>query len=252
MPAVVFAAFAFAATRSLVGRWLLLASGVICVFALFRTESRGGLVALAAAGLATLLFAGAWRLRALAAIAVAAGLSILYLTFFASSQAVSRITDFHAGGGTGRQDVWTLAREMISDHPIRGVGIGNFPVVEPRYALKNVDVSESYFVVGQIPKVTHNTYLQVLAELGVVGFVLFAAFIVASLVLGVRAVRSAASEGDTELELIGRGLVIGAIGMLAAFFFISAQYEKQLPIVLGLLTTLATVPPTRARFRARA
>jgi hypothetical protein len=40
--------------------------------------------------------------------------------------------------------------------------------------------------------------------------------------------------------------------MLAAFFFISAQYEKQLPIVLGLLTTLATIPPARARLRTRA
>jgi O-antigen ligase len=251
VPAVVFAAFGFAATRSIAARWLLLASSAVCVFALFRTESRGGIVALGAAGLATLLFSGRWRLRALASIGLAGALSLVYFTFFASSQAVARITDFHAAGGTGRQDVWTLATRMIRDHPVRGVGIGNFPVVEPTYALQNVDVSQSYFVVGQIPKATHNTYLQILAELGVVGFVAFALIILAALGLGVRAVRSAAQEGDSELELLARGLVIGAIGMLAAFFFISAQYEKQLPIVLGLLTTLATIPPTRMRLPLR-
>jgi hypothetical protein len=43
------------------------------------------------------------------------------------------------------------------------------------------------------------------------------------------------------MEILARGLVVGTIGMLAAFFFISAQHEKQLPLLLGALAALSKV-----------
>jgi hypothetical protein len=36
-------------------------------------------------------------------------------------------------------------------------------------------------------------------------------------------------------------LVVGTIGMLASFFFLSAQHEKQLPLLLGALAALSAV-----------
>jgi O-antigen ligase len=55
----------------------------------------------------------------------------------------------------GRVPLWKESLKAFSDHPLLGVGSGAFRVVNPYKA------------------VAHNTYLSVLAELGVVGLVLF-------------------------------------------------------------------------------
>ena len=47
------------------------------------------------------------------------------------------------------------------------------------------------------------------------------------------------------LELLLRGLLVGAIGMLVAFTFLTAQYEKQLWIVLALLLAASEVARRR-------
>jgi O-antigen ligase len=116
---------------------------------------------------------------------------------------------------------------------VNGVGIGNFTVVEPRYAAGNIDLTRVDLVLD-LHKVTHNTYLNILADLGLVGLVLFAGLIFFVLRALRRRIRRAASTGDTHMEAIGRGLLIALIGLLVAYTFISAQYEKQLWLLLGL------------------
>jgi hypothetical protein len=44
--------------------------------------------------------------------------------------------------------------------------------------------------------------------------------------------------------MLARGVVVGTLGMLAAFAFISAQYEKQLWLLLGLAASLSTIART--------
>jgi O-antigen ligase len=93
--------------------------------------------------------------------------------------------------------------------------------------------------------VTHNTYLQMLAELGVVGLVMFAALVACGLVVAIKALRRIPQQ-DSELAWLVRATVVAAVGMFVAYFFFSAQYEKQLWLILGLL---AVVPAITAPFR---
>src|SRR5262249_20938898 len=58
-----------------------------------------------------------------------------------------------------------------------------------------------------------------------------------------------ANAGDREMEILARGIVIAAIGMFMAYFFLSAQYEKQLYLMLGALVALSAVS-LRSRSRA--
>jgi len=60
-----------------------------------------------------------------------------------------------------RIDVFRAGLNMFAEHPLLGVGLGNFPFVIGEY---DPNYSSVY---------SHNTYLTVLAELGVVGFLLF-------------------------------------------------------------------------------
>ncbi len=240
VPSLVFAAFALAVYRApLVRLGLVVALGLVGI-ALLLTQSRGGLVALGVSGVAIAFFAGPLRLRAFALLLCVAALGFFYYTLVAPPESLTRITHFSAGGGTGRSDLWSIALDMWKDRPVLGVGAGNFQLVEPRYAISTINLARPDLVVDT-PKVAHNTYLHVLTELGVVGLAAFLLAVVASLRSATGAVRTFARAGLRDHELVGRALVIGAIGMLAAFTFISAQYEKQLWLMLGLLAASSSL-----------
>jgi O-antigen ligase len=91
----------------------------------------------------------------------------------------------------------------------------------------------SDFIVDD-PKVAHNVYLQVLAELGAVGLVLFLGLIAFVLRSVLRAARRFGALGDRSMEVLTRALLIALCGLLASAFFSSAIYSKQLWLLLAL------------------
>src|SRR5919199_542453 len=188
----------------------LLAGGasVLCAGGIFLSLSRGGLVALAFSLLAAVVVAGRrWRLQAIGmAVVIAAG-AFVYFGFYADQTAASRVTSF--GSGTGRTDIWTVGWRMVEAHPVGGVGVGNY-------------------------KTSSIHYLQVLAELGAVGAALFLAIVGFALLCILKAARIFERLGDETMELMSRALLVSLCGVLAADFFISEEFSKQLWLLLGL------------------
>src|SRR5215470_2640128 len=240
LAAIVVAALMLAVVTVPLMRWLLGSIVVVLAIALFLTQSRGGLLALAVVAVVTPFLAGPVRLRAVAVILTIAAIGIGYYALVAPPAAIQHVTSFSAGGGTGRTDLWKVAVEMWRDHPIAGIGTGNFTVVEPRYAVRTINLERVDLVVDN-PKVAHNTYLHVLTELGIVGFVAFAGMIGGSLLVAWRAIKELQRRGERRREILARGLLIGTIGMFAAFVFITAQWEKQLWLLLGTCLALSTL-----------
>jgi hypothetical protein len=70
---------------------------------------------------------------------------------------------------------------------------------------------------------------------------LFLVIVVGSLGMGLYGARRLGRAGFVQTALLGRGVVIAAIGMLAAFTFLSAQYEKNLWLLLGASAALASI-----------
>jgi O-antigen ligase len=243
VPALALVIFGFVVFREPLARWLLVAYGTVFALALFFTESRGGLVALAVLLVAIATLSGSLRARAVGAVLIVAALGIGYYSLVAPPETLSRVTEFAAGGGTGRLDLWGIALDMSADHPALGVGAGNFQIEEPAYATRSTTLLRPDLVVDT-PKVAHNTYLHVLAEFGWIGLALLVGLIIGSLAHAWRAVKSFERAGRRELEMLARGVVVGTLGMLAAFAFISAQYEKQLWLLLGLAASLSTIART--------
>jgi O-antigen ligase len=95
------------------------------------------------------------------------------------------------------------------------------------------------------PHAVHNTYLEVLAELGSVGLVAFAAVVVASVGVAFRSLRAFARDGKWELEMLTRGLMVGIFGVLGGVTFVSAEFEKQLWLLLGLAAALSSLADSR-------
>src|SRR5262249_21156415 len=149
------------------------------------------------------------RLVAAILVAIGSGAIAVWVTLAAPHALAQRLT--HASGGTGRVDLWTIAIRMFHAHPLNGVGAGNFSNSSIHYLLQPGRITRAQYIVD-IPKETHNIYLQVLAELGVVGITLFVAIIALSLVSGLRAVRLFSRYGDTQSELLVRGLLVAMTG----------------------------------------
>jgi O-antigen ligase len=84
------------------------------------------------------------------------------------------------------------------------------------------------------PRVPHNIYLNVLAELGAVGLVLFLTILTFSLGCALRAAPVFAREHDNALELLARGLFVALLGLLSACFVSSGHYYKELWLLLAL------------------
>jgi O-antigen ligase len=227
----VFAGVLAAITKEPTLRIAAGAAVVLFLGGIVYTVSRGGLVALGVALIAACLMAGRWRGRALAVATVAVVTMVVYFASFAGLDARDRVTTVE--GGSGRTDIWKVGWRMVEDKPIQGIGSGNFPISSIHYLLEPGVLERDEFIIDT-PKVAHNTYLQVLAELGIVGLSLFLAIIAFSIRCALHAARWFARHGDSQMELVARGMVVALVGVLAADFFISEHFGKHLWLLLGL------------------
>jgi O-antigen ligase len=232
VPGMILAgALAIVLKRAPLLRIACVGAAAVCAAGVFLSLSRGGLVATAFALLIALFVAGRWRAQALiliVAVVLGAG---FYYGFVASEDQVDRVT--RVEGGTGREDLWTIGWRMVEAEPVTGVGIGNFQTASIHYLLEPGALQRDEFIVDD-PKSAHNTYLHMLAELGFVGGVLFIAVIGFALLCLLRAARIFERLGEPNLELLTRALMVAMAGVLAADFFISEPYGKQLWLLLGL------------------
>jgi UDP-GlcNAc:undecaprenyl-phosphate GlcNAc-1-phosphate transferase len=129
--------------------------------------------------------------------------------------------------GTGnRYDYWRVAWKVWREHPLIGVGAGNYerPYFVDRSTTEDIDQP-------------HSLELQTLSELGLVGAALLL-MLVAGLAMGVRRMRRDAGRSEAS-----RALLIGALGTTVAWFTqTSGDWIHLLPgvtaIALGAMAVL--------------
>jgi len=130
-----------------------------------------------------------------------------------------------------REDTWHIALQMTRAHPVHGVGLGNFPALESQYFTSNLNIVQ----VGSLRRfqlVVHNTYLEILAELGIVGLTLFAAVLAMTIGRVVAMLAQPAREGGT--PLLARAIAAATVGVMMSQVFNSGEYSKQLWVLLGM------------------
>ena len=178
---------------------------VLFLAGIIYTVSRGGLLALFVALIAACLLAGRWRGRTLVVTALGLMTMVIYFASFAGLDARDRVTTVE--GGSGRTDIWKVGWRMVEDKPITGIGSGNFPISSIHYLLQPGVLERDEFIIDT-PKVAHNTYLHILAELGIVGLALFLTIIGFAMSCALKAARWFGRAGDHALELFARGMIV--------------------------------------------
>ena len=220
-------------------------AAVLCLLCNFLTLSRAGLIALFLAMLVLPFVAGRWRAPA----AVFATVTVVTLFGFFSLVATpdqrARVTEVN--GGSGRTDIWTVGWRMVQAHPFTGVGVGQFQTSAVHYLLAPGAIKRSDLIVDK-PKVAHNIYLHVLAEMGIIGLLGLVTILGFSLRCAMRAAHIFERRKDFGLEVISRAVFVGLVGILVADFFASEQFSKQLWLLLGLAPALLAIA-TRANER---
>jgi O-antigen ligase len=232
--AILAIALAVTQHRSPVMRITLAGCGFLCLAVLVLTFSRGGLIALGAA-----LLAAPFVARRKAAI-IASGLLVsvcivAYIGALAPADARERIVA--NDGGSGRTDIWKIGWRMVEAKPIVGIGVGNFQSssihyqIRPGTATVRTDLADN-------PSVAHNSYLELLAETGIIGLSLFLGIVIASLSAAMRATRRFLADGRFDLAVISAAVFASLVSILASDFFISEQFSKQLWLVFALCPAL--------------
>ena len=216
---------------------------VLMLTAIFITLSRGGLIALTAALVAG-VFATASKSRvgAMTALASVVAIGVVFFYGVASPEARDRVME--ADGGSGRTDIWTVGWRMVQDQPVVGVGAGNFQVSSIHYLLAPGEIRFDEYIVDQ-PATTHNSYLQVLAELGIVGLAMFILLLLAGIIAAASAIRLFRRLDDEEGALMAASVLVAIFALLAGYFFLSEQYSKHLWLLLAFGPALLGVARRR-------
>jgi len=239
--AIVMAIFLLVATRRLSLRLICLALVSVFAVVFVQTQSRSGILALGAAFAFALVVAGPLRGRITAVILIVAALGLTYYVYAASPQLRERVTSIVTGTSQAsplREDTWQIALRMTGAHPVRGVGLGNFPALESQYFTTNVNIVQ----VGSLRRfqlVVHNTYLELLAELGIVGLILFLS--VLAMTVGRAAAMLTQPGPEDSTRLLARAITAGTVGVLTSQVFNSGEYSKQLWVLLGMSVAAAAL-----------
>ncbi len=217
---------------------LALAVGIVVAFAgLFGTLSRAGLISLGCVLIAGVIVGGRWRVWAVLLLIACAGATVTYFAAIASTGAVQRVT---SPDTSGRSDIWTVGWRMFQANPVTGVGAGNFQVSSIHYLQQPGTIHRADLIVVT-PKVAHNIYLELLADLGVPGLIALLSVFGTAIGCAVRAARASQRAGDRDLELLSRCLILALVAFLSADFFASEVYAKQLWLLLALCPAVLAI-----------
>lgn len=165
---------------------------------LILTQSRGGLLALSAALLVVfLLRSRKFWFVAFAGVLVGIGL----LVFYGQPEFVRRLSDIISIEGLGqREDIWLRAIYMIEDFPITGVGLGHFSDAFRIFYPMSLDPT------SHMPH-AHNLFLQVGADLGIPGLVVWLSIQLSSLLAAWKVFKLGKNQNQAPFCAFGAGLI---------------------------------------------
>ncbi|MCC6832417.1 MAG: oligosaccharide flippase family protein [Thermoleophilia bacterium] len=255
VPSLLIAVALAASASTPLRRIAFLSTALLCGAGIVLSGSRGGIIAIGAALAVWIVFGGRWRVRVLVASIAVVFVLVGYIETAASPALRTRIETVYKGqqfgtsAGTGRADIWQVGLRVYRAHPAVGTGTGTFTDATPRYLAQAGLVRRLDFFT-ETPKVAHNMYLHLLVEVGIVGLALFGGLLLACVAAAIRAAWLFRRTGDVTMELLSRTVAAGSVGLLVADFFISAQYQRVLWILMGICLALYGVARRQASVRA--
>ncbi|MBN2754042.1 MAG: O-antigen ligase family protein [Candidatus Goldbacteria bacterium] len=137
---------------------------LLSALSVFLTKSAAGTAVFCAVSAAVLIIQSKDKKKALALAAVIMTAAVLVSVFILNTKKDSVFI---------RVLLWKASVKMAAAQPLFGVGAANFRVQSPYYQALVYDKDSNNFYKPHDEAYSHNDYLQVLAETGIVGFIFF-------------------------------------------------------------------------------
>jgi O-antigen ligase len=223
-------------------RFLLLLPSAYAFKIILGTASRGAVVAMAVAFLFVLFRASAkHRIVAMAAVGVMAVAAPLMIngnalerlgTLFGKESASSNaeLQQEARESQQARQYLLMQSLRFSIEHPVFGVGLGQFPNFVGKTA-------KAEGIRGQWNE-THNTFTQVSSELGLPAVTFFILGIAFSFTSVSKTYRKARREGYTEIANTCFCYLLAMVAYIATIVFLANAYRFYLPAMIGLAIAL--------------
>jgi O-antigen ligase len=236
-------------------RWLRI--GLYCavlaiIGSMFTSLSRGGFIALAVviplilALPAGAFFASRTQKRFLLLLVVLAAAAVMIR---APTQIVTRVDSIFSeqGSGTsqgsGRVNLWRVAKDTIREHPYFGIGYGSFRPVSNDRLLATPGTDLQHYTLRPSGAEAHNLYLGTAAELGLPGLLLYLGIMGSTAVALRQTARRAAEAGELFIGRVANALVLSLLGWAIASTFISTETTRAFWIIVGLALALPKLIP---------
>ena len=192
---------------------------VISLLNLYLTDSRGSWLAFVGA----ILVLGALKGRKVLGVFIIILLVGVILLPGAAQERMLDLFDFEEGTSWERVMLWKGAVNMIKVHPVLGFGINTYSRNFPDY--KPVEYPDLRY--------THNSYLQMATEIGLVGMLLFIGFLIVTFIYAARGARRMPVGGVKDITM---GLLAGAVG-----FSLSSMVDTHLhSVVMAVFFSLVS------------
>lgn len=222
--------------------------------AVSRSGSRGGFLGFVVVGVALLLTLNrvsvAKRLGFIGMIALGLALSAPPGYWEQMNTILTPKQDYNWTAEDGRRHILNRGVGYMMEYPIGGLGIGNFQRAECTISSKAQDARPDARLFCIAP---HNSYLQIGAELGFPGLILWLVMIFGGIVkmraLAKRLPRQW-ERGDFEARFLfhaPRYLTICLIGFAVTSFFVSHAYLDPVYLLMALMAGTYTAAAARAR-----
>ena len=141
--------------------------------------------------------------------------------------------------------------EMFADHPLLGVGAGNFGSYYPHYSRQTGSPADLFYEHGEMHlEHAHSLYLEVAAENGFIGLALFAALLLVSYRTLRRTRTMGVASGRARDPLSALALSIALSGFLATSLFLHSGSQRYLFLLLALITAAGTLDLRRDELTA--
>jgi O-antigen ligase len=227
---------------------------VLLTVAFVYSGSRGGFLAILAMGAFVVIrytaIAVRWRVSAFVLVALVF-LAVASGEYWRQMGTIGSDADYNQTEESGRLQIWSRGIGYMLDNPLLGVGANNFSVAEGTLSPL---AQRQQFGVGVRWNAAHNTFVQIGAELGIPGLLIFVALlgtVFAALRGSKRQRRRNPAFRGRALEL-RQALMASLIGFVVGAFFLSLAYHEMLYTLIALAVGMAKISGTATPIGKRA